>query len=268
MLLHSKPTHTHTLPCRQPIHSLSIASVQAAKHDHEVPRRADITVSVAPRAPFILSPSPHSFSLLRPIHSLSFAPFILSPSPHSFSLLRPIHSLSFAPFILSPSPHSFSLLCPIHSLSIAPFILSLSPHSFSLYRLIHFLPHLNPKPIHSIHSLSGSLSRTIYSHPILSPNPSIYSQPFRPSSTTLLLPLHLPPSLPPPLLSPFLLLLTFLSLPLRIRSLLPLHSLSLRQVDCRHMPCGGNDSWSRAHLPEYLVPAGRYRFAIRSVTGS
>ena len=34
-------------------------------------------------------------------------------------------------------------------------------------------------------------------------------------------------------------------------------------VDHRHMPCGGNDSWSRAHLAEYLIPAGTHAWTVR-----
>ena len=34
-------------------------------------------------------------------------------------------------------------------------------------------------------------------------------------------------------------------------------------LDHRHMPCGGNDSWSRAHLPDYLIAAGTYSYSIR-----
>ncbi|EKX47903.1 hypothetical protein GUITHDRAFT_162620 [Guillardia theta CCMP2712] len=34
-------------------------------------------------------------------------------------------------------------------------------------------------------------------------------------------------------------------------------------LDCRHMPCGGNDSWSRCHSEQYLVKPGRYSYSLR-----
>jgi len=36
-------------------------------------------------------------------------------------------------------------------------------------------------------------------------------------------------------------------------------------VDHRHMPCGGNDSWSRAHLPQYLINSGTYTYSVQLV---
>jgi len=39
--------------------------------------------------------------------------------------------------------------------------------------------------------------------------------------------------------------------------------LNLDNADHRHMPCGGNDSWSRAHLEEYLIKPGKYCYSLR-----
>ena len=36
-------------------------------------------------------------------------------------------------------------------------------------------------------------------------------------------------------------------------------------VDHRHMPCGGNDSWTRAHLPQYLIKPGKYTYSVQLV---
>ena len=34
-------------------------------------------------------------------------------------------------------------------------------------------------------------------------------------------------------------------------------------IDHKHMPCGGNDSWSRSQSPKYLIPAGTYSYSLR-----
>ncbi|KAJ1478510.1 galactose mutarotase-like domain-containing protein [Baffinella frigidus] len=34
-------------------------------------------------------------------------------------------------------------------------------------------------------------------------------------------------------------------------------------VDHQHMPCGGNDSWSRSQLDQYLIKSGTHTYSIR-----